>query len=368
MNGAVKAIGFTYVRIIVFILAFFLGLSNDRQTAGAHPLNNGYSELNVHEDNVAYELFIPDYSLAPYDQNHDGSLTAEELLLHQAELEKELQSNLRLEQDKEIMTFSLRSIVKTEKDTIPGAVFSILYSSTKPITEFTIQYNLLFDKVDPNHINFALILDGDDVDQTIFDSGSRSYHFESLHPRTLISTLWTYMLLGIEHIVTGFDHLLFVLALILVTTKLRDIVKIVTAFTVAHSITLLLATLGFIKMNPVWVESIIALTICYVALENISTAKHGHRPLLTFIFGLVHGMGFAGALGEIGLPKHYFIGSLLTFNLGVEIGQLVIVALVLPLLLWLRKFPWHRNIVVIGSALIFARALWWLLERTGVIG
>jgi hydrogenase/urease accessory protein HupE len=354
--------------LILLIVASFTWLSNDRQAVQAHPLNNGYSELTVKPEGVDYELFIPELSLLKYDMNKDNTLSSEELNQQKAQLETDIRENLRLEQEMEPLHFSLISVDKTEKETVPGVSFKLYYSSDKPFTGFTINYNLLFDDADPYHLSFAIIQEGDDIDQTIFDGAHRSYHYESMHPITLSSTLVRYFLLGIEHIVTGYDHLLFLFSLILVAGRFRDIIKIVTAFTVAHSITLFLASMDYINLHPAWVESAIALSICYVAVENIISKKHALRWLLTFLFGLIHGMGFAGALEEIGLPKQYFISTLLTFNLGVETGQLVIVLLVMPLLLWLRKTTRYRTIVVIGSAVIFVQALWWLLERTGVMG
>ncbi|MCR8635857.1 HupE/UreJ family protein [Paenibacillus radicis (ex Xue et al. 2023)] len=367
MNRAMRVCSQIKWVIILLILASFLAVSNDRQAASAHPLNNGYSQLTVMQNSVKYELFIPEYSLQKYDENHDGSLSTEEITLYKTELENELRAKVRLLQNLEPMDFSLESLEKSTKESINGITFLINYTSREPIFGFTIEYTMLFDQEDPNHLNFALIMNGKDVDQTIFDSMHRSYHFESLHTAGQTAVLWKYFLLGIEHILLGFDHLLFLFSLILVAAGYRDIVKIVTAFTVAHSITLLLASLGYVSLNPVWIEAAIALSICYVALENIVSGKYAMRWVLTFIFGLVHGLGFAGALEEIGLPKAYFVSSLLIFNLGVEIGQLAVVFAVLPLLLWVRRGKWRRTIIIAGSVLIFIRAFWWLLERTGML-
>lgn len=354
--------------LILLIVASFSGLINDRQAAEAHPLNNGYSQLTVHPEGVEYELFIPEVSLLKYDANQDEKLSTEELISQKGAIEADLREHLRLLQDMNPMEFSMRSLEKEEKETVSGVSFQLYYSSSKPVNGFTIEYNLLFEDADPLHLNFAIIEEGEDIDQTIFDAAHRSYHYESMHPATWGSTLGKYFVLGIEHIVTGYDHLLFLFSLLLIASRWRNMLQIVTAFTVAHSITLFLAAMGYVDVNPVWIESAIALTIAYVAVENMWSQKHTLRWLLTFVFGLIHGLGFAGALDEIGLPKQYFISSLLTFNLGVETGQLVIVLLVMPLLLWLRTKKRYRHLVIAGSAIILVQALWWLLERTGVIG
>ena len=148
----------------------------------------------------------------------------------------------------------------------------------------------------------------------------------------------TYLTLGVEHILLGIDHLLFVLALLLVTEGWRKLVLTITAFTVAHSITLALATLGFVSVPSAPVEAVIALSIVFVAAEIIRTRRGApgltaRAPwIVAFTFGLLHGFGFAGALKEIGLPQSDVPLSLLTFNLGVEAGQLMFVAAVLILL------------------------------------
>jgi hydrogenase/urease accessory protein HupE len=191
----------------------------------------------------------------------------------------------------------------------------------------------------------------------------------------------TYLRLGIEHILFGFDHLLFVLALVILVREWRRVAVTVTAFTIAHSITLAAATLGFVNVPGPPVEATIALSIMLVAVE-ILNARRG-KPSFTarlpwvvaFSFGLLHGFGFAGALAEIGLPQHAIPVALLFFNVGVEIGQLVFVAAVLSLI-WLLR---HAASQLLEAALVrraFDRldatiaygigvvAAYWLIERT----
>jgi hydrogenase/urease accessory protein HupE len=191
----------------------------------------------------------------------------------------------------------------------------------------------------------------------------------------------TYLRLGIEHILFGFDHLLFVLALVILVRDWRGVAITVTAFTVAHSFTLAVATLGFINVAGPPVEAVIALSIVLVAAEIVN-ARRGNpsltarRPwLVAFAFGLLHGLGFAGALAEVGLPHHAIPIALLFFNLGVETGQLAFVAVVLTMG-WLlgrvqsRRFstaPVERPLdqLEVGAAYaIGAVAACWLIERT----
>jgi hydrogenase/urease accessory protein HupE len=184
----------------------------------------------------------------------------------------------------------------------------------------------------------------------------------------------TYLKLGVEHILLGVDHLLFVLALILIAPNLRELIKAITAFTAAHSITLAAATLGFVHVPPKPVEATIALSIAFVALE-IVRAREGSPGIaarapwvVAFAFGLLHGFGFAGALGEIGLPAGHIPMALLFFNGGVEIGQLLFVAVVLSLaaLVRLGRRPLPQWSALIPPYLIGSLAMFWVIQRASV--
>ena len=179
----------------------------------------------------------------------------------------------------------------------------------------------------------------------------------------------TYTALGVEHILLGIDHLLFVLALLIIVPNLRKMVFMITAFTVAHSLTLAAATLGFVHVPQTPVEAVIALSILFVAVEIVHW-KQGREGItrkkpwvVAFLFGLLHGFGFAGALTEIGLPEHAIPLALLFFNLGVEFGQLAFVAVVL--LVWsilrrvsLPEWAWRVPTYAIGGL-----AAYWTIER-----
>ncbi len=187
-----------------------------------------------------------------------------------------------------------------------------------------------------------------------------------------------YLVLGVEHILLGFDHLLFVLALLMLVGRGWQIVKVITAFTVAHSLTLGLTVFGYVSLDTAALEVLIALSIVFLAVELVTTASD--RPTLTrrypwivaFAFGLLHGMGFASALASIGLPEDAVPEALLLFNIGVEIGQLAFILTMLGLAwLALRLLPgrrWGQALVQRGPALVAnaigALAAFWLIERT----
>ncbi len=176
-----------------------------------------------------------------------------------------------------------------------------------------------------------------------------------------------YLKLGFEHIIPlGFDHILFILSLFLLSPKLKVIIWQATAFTVAHSITLGLALYGKIALPSHIIEPIIALSIFFVAVENIITEKlKSTRILIVFAFGLIHGLGFSSVLNDLGLPQKEFLNGLISFNIGVELGQLTIILAAWFLCVkWIHEKPWYRKWFVHPlSAIIALTAMYWTIER-----
>jgi hypothetical protein len=177
---------------------------------------------------------------------------------------------------------------------------------------------------------------------------------------TFAAMVWT----GVTHIWTGYDHLAFLLGLLLVGGRVRTLVGVVSAFTVAHSMTLALAVLGVVSPPASIVEPAIALSIAYVGVENVIIGQPSGRWRLTFLFGLVHGFGFAGALRELDLPRAQIPAALFAFNLGVEIGQLAVVAAILPVILWARRHTTFRTwgVPALSVALSIAGFTWFVLR------
>jgi hypothetical protein len=181
------------------------------------------------------------------------------------------------------------------------------------------------------------------------------------------NVVWYYLQLGYQHILPdGFDHILFVCGLCLLSTRLSVLLWQATAFTVAHTITLILSMKGVIVVPPGIVEPIIALSIAFIAIENlVMTELKPWRVLIVFGFGLIHGMGFASALNELGLPRNAFYTSLLSFNVGVELGQITVISVMyFGLIYWFGDMPWYRKRIVYPlSILIAAIALYWTYTR-----
>jgi HupE / UreJ protein len=178
---------------------------------------------------------------------------------------------------------------------------------------------------------------------------------------------WNYIQSGFLHIFPyGFDHILFVLCLFLLNSKLKNMLLQATAFTLAHTITLGLTACNLINSPSHIVEPLIALSIMFVALENvISDQLKPSRLIIIFVFGLIHGMGFAGALSEVGLPQNRFFNALFCFNIGVEIGQIAILLTAWWLVgKWFSQKAWYRKRIVIPASIVIAAiALYWVIER-----
>jgi len=188
--------------------------------------------------------------------------------------------------------------------------------------------------------------------------------------RSGIGILGKYVALGFTHILPkGIDHVLFVLGVFLLSRKARPVLLQISAFTIAHSITLGLSIYGVVTLPPAVVEPAIALSIAYIALENIFMKDlKPWRYALVFLFGLLHGLGFAGALSEIGLPREDFLLALLGFNAGVELGQLTVIALAFAGVgYWFRERVWYRQRIVLPASLCIALfGLYWTVQRLGL--
>jgi hypothetical protein len=248
------------------------------------------------------------------------------------------------------------------------AVTRVDYDCKRTAAALLIEYDLFFD-LDPMHQGLATVtLPGQPQRQHVFRGAARELRLD--RPVTLLDHLRDYLVLGMEHIFTGYDHLSFLFGLMLVAGArgLRRgasyVLGIVTAFTVAHSVTLLCAGLGLVRLSPRLVEPAIALSIAYVAVENLVVPEPRRRWLLTFAFGLIHGFGFASVLAEIGLPPSGVVPSLVSFNVGVELGQLCVVAAVAPLLLGLvPRLGWTKQVRIGGSVVLLLLSSMWFLER-----
>ena len=201
-----------------------------------------------------------------------------------------------------------------------------------------------------------------EVSEPVFLGAGAAYSFEEDKG----SSVFRYLKVGFIHIIPeGMDHILFVLGLFLLAAKFRPLLVQVTCFTIAHTLTLGLSIYGVISLPSNIVEPLIALSIAFVAIENVLTSKiHPWRPVLVFLFGLLHGLGFAGVLSEIGLPRDEFLFALVFFNVGVEFGQLFVLVVAFVLIGFFRNKTWYRRKLTVPlSCLIGLIGLYWTVER-----
>lgn len=248
------------------------------------------------------------------------------------------------------------------------------------VSSLVVQYSLLFD-VDPTHRGLVLWQPlGETRAQPLVFATDSAQQTLSLTAPSAWETLRQYVAEGAWHIWIGFDHILFLLALLLPAVLLpaagrwapveslrpavMDTVRVVTAFTLAHSITLSLAALQWVALPSRWVESVIAASVVLAAVNNLFPRANQRRWQMALLFGLIHGFGFASVLADLGLPAGALVLALVGFNVGVELGQLAIVGAFLPVAFALRHTAFYRIGVVAGGSLVIAAlASWWLVQR-----
>jgi hydrogenase/urease accessory protein HupE len=257
----------------------------------------------------------------------------------------------------------------------PTSVILSLKSPRPRGTVWTFESQVL-GRLPPGHRTFLSVSDvkGQTLLERLLSAGEPSAELSlsgpaGTEPGPRLPGAWAFLGLGIEHIWTGYDHLLFLFGLLVVCRSFRSVIAIISCFTVAHSITLALAAFDVVQLPSRFVEPTIAATICYVGVENLvrKGAEPRGRWALTFVFGLVHGFGFASVLRDLGVGAngHGLIVPLFTFNLGVEVGQISLAAVTLPLLWLLRKRrDLFRPESPVLSSIVAAAGLYWFLQRT----
>ncbi|MFO0587560.1 MAG: HupE/UreJ family protein [Polyangiaceae bacterium] len=298
------------------------------------------------------------------DADDDGRLSPEEIDSARAPLQKMVVARIRAVAGESDCPGKLVSAASTDQD---GVEIRAAYECPSPIQRASLTLDVLEDLA-PGHRHIARVVGGVQVVETVLSRANRTLQMEaapgSHTDQPEKRAPFSLLRLGIEHILTGYDHLTFLLGLVLVGGRWRSILWVVTAFTVAHSITLGLAALGVWAPRPSIIEPMIAVSIAYVGVENFFVKNAENRWRITFPFGLIHGFGFAGALQEVALPRADVPAALFLFNLGVEIGQLGVLALALPLLAVVRRKPWFEKkgirilsglIVIAGVVMFIAR-------------
>jgi HupE / UreJ protein len=352
--------------------------------AHAHKPSDSYLTLKVDGQRIdgQWDIALRDLDFAiGLDANQDGNITFGEVKAKHNEIAAYALSRLRLASSG--TSCPARAVAHLIDNHSDGAYAVLRFAAScgSEPTAVTVSYRLFFD-LDPQHRGLLQLSRQGTTQVGIFSAAAPEQTFALADPSPW-RQLRDYGNEGVWHIWTGFDHVLFLLSLLLPAVLVRsgaphrrwkpapcfraaflDVLRVVTAFTVAHSITLSLAALGVVSLPSRFVESTIALSVVLAALNNIWPVVYGKRWLVAFCFGLIHGFGFASALTDLGLPKQSLLIALVAFNLGVEVGQLAIVGVFLPMAYaWRATRVYQPPFLVLGSAAIAVIALGWLIER-----
>lgn len=333
----------------------------------AHWADVAVSEATIGEREVQITLTLPTGLVAFADLDKSGRLSADEVADKRADLEAFLADKIRLSSGG--LAGALR-VSALELDQVPArpniakathSTLQLRYRWSRALSDLKIRYDLFIPEA-PKASNLMTVFYQGKVENTVFTPENREFRLGGKPTQTP-----NFISLGIHHILSGWDHLLFVIALVALGGGLGYLLKVITAFTLAHSITLISAALGFIELPSRLIESMIALSIAYVAAENIFYRNKQRlmrrRWIAAFGFGLFHGLGFAGILAEMALPKENLILSLLGFNLGVELGQLMVVIPAFVMLTALRRWSWEVRVRYAISLTAVAAGLYWFVQR-----
>lgn len=356
--------------------------------AHAHKASDSYLQVDATAKGLAlrWDIALRDLDAAlDLDPNEDGKLTWAEVKAAWPRVQSYALARLQIEG---CVLRPVRQALERRND---GAYAVLFLASDCVLTQPpVIAYTLLRD-VDPTHRGIARVQRaGHPLALSLLDPthpavmaapSTSSLASAALEPALSGASGWGFLREGIRHILTGYDHVLFLLCLLLPSVMRREpdgwrpvarlsqavlpVVGIVSAFTVAHSITLGLAALKVVSMSPAFIEPAIAVTIIIAALDNVWPIFPVRRVIVAFFFGLIHGFGFAGVLAELNLPTSEFAWALLQFNLGLEVGQLLIVVSVTATLFLLRQRPQYPAWVVRGGSFAaMVVGVLWLIERT----
>lgn len=364
------------MRILLVIAWLLLSLP-----AWAHKPSDSYLSLAVQNDHIEgqWDVALRDLDNAiGLDGDGNGQLTWGEVRSKHDEISAYALSRLTISSDTgTCRTEALEQLIDYHTD---GAYSVLRFRADcgQPIAGFVADYQLLFD-IDAQHKGLLRLTQGDHTDTAIFSQESRIQEF-SITKRSRWHESRQFIYEGVWHIWLGFDHVLFLLALLLPAVLIRvegrweaaenfssvcwKVVSIVTAFTIAHSLTLSVAALDIVRLPSRLMESTIAASVVLAGIGNLYPMMISRRWMVAFGFGLIHGFGFAAVLTDLGLPHDSLLLSLVSFNVGVELGQLAIVAAFLPLAYLIRRsWSYPRLVLAGGSLAVVAIALVWFTER-----
>jgi hydrogenase/urease accessory protein HupE len=373
-----------YFIIFAFIIYTFPSM------VSAHPYSASFTTIQFLENETRFEYSIDALSIIELqediDANENNVLEMREIEEDQDHLVEFLTHSVILDKNNEQQEPELIDIKIEKKENKDFLTISLNYPAYHPGDTITINDGLYFNDADTNYVNLLAASYSDESSQAALQGDNRSWTIllteeqkeqqagdqqgnvaepaQESQPVAKATSSWlSFFKLGMSHILSGYDHLLFLFALLLRKQTFKQYALIVTSFTIAHSITLTMAVLEIMDLPSKFVESIIALSIIYVAAENIFKKEVNYRWGLTFVFGLIHGLGFANILQEMNLSKTNLATALVSFNIGIEVVQLGIVLLLLPLLTYLHRMKESPKYIKYGSIVIILFGAFWFFQR-----
>lgn len=364
------------IRLLFCVLGIAVALVSTSKTASAHPVPFSYLDLRIEQGAIEGSLVVH-----VFDAAHDLDVTPIERLLDGADVEATKRYAAAL-------TAMLARRFTVAAD---GRVLDVTWGGVEPIvdrqslrlrftcplgatsaTPGTVTVNVRMFPYDPQHQTFVNIYEnGALTTQAMLDQGHERFEYVTGGRQGALAAIARFLPAGIHHILIGPDHLLFLVGLLLLGGTLRRLAIVVTAFTLAHSLTLSLAALQILTPPARIIEPAIALSIIYVGADNL-LVREGRdvRAWIAFAFGFIHGFGFANVLREMSLPAGALGWALFSFNLGVEIGQLLVVIVVASALAWVRMWSTaaSRRLAFAGSIVVIAAGAFWFVQRVFFVG
>ncbi|BBH18673.1 membrane protein [Paenibacillus baekrokdamisoli] len=378
------------VLILLLILPF-------ERKVDAHAYSAGYTTLSLTKSNIEMTYTLDELSVIELiggDVNKNGMLEQEEFTAVKDQLLAMIKKNVIVQINNEVQDWTqLESIVLDRKGDATKVILKASFPPVSASQPISLSDNLYMNDAATNYVDLLTINYGKQKSTAALSGKNRVWAMqltesdygglqqdmkspqnngsgqaegpknEASSSSEGISGWYSFFTLGINHILSGYDHLLFLFSLLIARQKFKQYAAMITAFTIAHSITLTLTVLGIIDVSPRIVEPAIALSICFVAVDNIVRKEVSYRWVLTFVFGLIHGMGFADILKEMDLPRSQLATDLISFNLGIETVQVTLVAILLPLLGLLHRWRYSRHAVTAGSTLALLLGGIWLAQR-----